>query len=69
MVQSTTLTGEIVGSGSLGFSVSTSATTVNGVTTCMTEFQVGKGTVWTAEETAMLDAKFAALAPNGRMVG
>lgn len=35
----------------------------------MTEFQVGKGTAWTAEETAVLDAKFAALAPNGRMVG
>ncbi|WVQ89223.1 hypothetical protein IAS59_002975 [Cryptococcus gattii] len=58
-----------IGSGSLGFSVSTSVTTVNGVTTGLTEFQVGKGTPWTAEEMAMLDSRFAALAPDGRMVG
>lgn len=64
-----TLTGETVGSGSLGFSVSTSVTTVNGVTACLTEFHVGKGTAWTAEETAMLEARFVALASDGEMVG
>ncbi|AFR93081.2 hypothetical protein C343_00967 [Cryptococcus neoformans C23] len=58
-----------MGSGSLGFSVSTSVTTVNGVTACLTEFHVGKETAWTAEETAMLDARFAALASDGEMVG
>lgn len=63
------LTEELVGSGSLGFSVSTCVTTANGVTTGLTEFQVGKGTPWTAEQMAMLDARFAALTPDGRMVG
>ncbi|ODO11392.1 hypothetical protein I350_00171 [Cryptococcus amylolentus CBS 6273] len=53
----------------LGFSVSTSVTTVNGVTRGSTEFQVGKGTAWTSEERRNLDEKFGRLAPDGRMIG
>ncbi|WVQ71447.1 hypothetical protein IAR50_000984 [Cryptococcus sp. DSM 104548] len=53
----------------LGFSVSTSITTVNGVTRGSTEFQVGKGTPWTSEEKKILDEKFARLAPDGKMIG
>ncbi|KAK8869963.1 hypothetical protein IAR55_000533 [Kwoniella newhampshirensis] len=45
----------------LGYSVSTSITSVNGVTRGSTQIQIGKGTPWTAAEMKELERRFVAL--------
>ncbi|WWD15762.1 hypothetical protein CI109_100184 [Kwoniella shandongensis] len=53
----------------LGFSVSTSITTVNGITTASTLLQIGKGTPWTEAERKELERRFLKAVPRGNIIG
>ncbi|WVQ78147.1 hypothetical protein IAT38_000228 [Cryptococcus sp. DSM 104549] len=58
-----------LGTGSLGYSVSTSFTASRGVTTGSTEFQVGKSTPWTPAERRSLDNYLGRMVPPGMLLG
>ncbi|WWC61306.1 uncharacterized protein I303_103887 [Kwoniella dejecticola CBS 10117] len=53
----------------MGYSVSSSFTTRNGVTTGSTQLQVGKSTPWTPEEVSSVERYLVGLIPKGDLIG
>ncbi|KAK6902743.1 hypothetical protein I203_108002 [Kwoniella mangroviensis CBS 8507] len=54
---------------SIGYSVSSSFTTHNGVTTGTTQLQVGKATPWSTSEIAAVEGYLVGLVPKGNLLG
>ncbi|WWC85312.1 uncharacterized protein L201_000174 [Kwoniella dendrophila CBS 6074] len=53
---------------SIGYSVSSSFTTRNGITTGHTELKIGKSTPWLPEETASVEKYLVGLLPKGNLI-
>ncbi|WVW83314.1 hypothetical protein I302_105333 [Kwoniella bestiolae CBS 10118] len=54
---------------SIGYSVTSSYTSHNGVTTGTTQLQIGKASPWSAEEIAAVEGYLVGLIPKGGLIG